>query len=223
MTFKLLQPGDKIAQSFLDRLKTLNEQRAKCFPQYISKVRQLVYAEKGDQPLRLTENHKIFLGGFVLGEGSLNVSAKKGKLTPYGLYLDPEFSVTQHFNRLTDLTNYLELFQSGRISYKSGSNATLVFRIGDRTTLLKKVVPYWKKYVLPYCESQATKTQFKHFAQLLWAFHDHKHLQEKAFLDEMLPLWDKLRQQKGQKNESFGTLAQAKQYVKQYVINNKIE
>ena len=217
MNFKLLKAGEKIPTSFQEKLAKANAKRAKSFPEYVQSLRDLGSFSEPIYLPKLTEKHKIFLGGFVLGEGSLNASAKKGKFSVSGLYLDLEFSVTQHLNRFSHMVCFLELFGCGRISHKNGSNATLVFRIGDRTLLWQKVIPYWEKYVLPYSSDGATQSRFKLFKNLILAFREGKHKVPTSFMEEMLPFWDEMRQQKGQSNESFKNLSQAREYVKQHV------
>ena len=211
LVMKKLLPGEKMSLQFCQGLQLANVKRAQSLTQYIKTLCNLgnLPPVKGQ-----TEKHKQFLGGFILGEGSLNVSAKKGKNGVCGFYLDLEFSCTQHVNGLWHLINLCYLFQSGRIGYKSGSNATLVFTIQDRTTLWEKVIPYWQKYIAPYALDDKGRSRFDTFVKLLIAFREGKHRMADSFIQEMLPLWDSLRQQKGQANESFSSLEQAQQYAR---------
>lgn len=210
LVIKKLLPGEKISPEFCQSLQLANAKRTQSLTQYIKTLCALgnLPPVKGQ-----TEKHKQFLGGFILGEGSLNVSAKKGKGAVCGLYLDLEFSCTQHINGLWHLINLCYLFRSGRIGYKSGSNATLVFTIQDRTTLWEKVVPYWQRYIAPHALDDKGRSRFDTFVKLLIAFREGKHKVADSFVQEMLPLWDSMRQQKGQANESFSSLKEAKDYV----------
>ena len=211
MLWKILLPGEKLSSEFCATLQKTNAQRAQSLTQYIKTLCAL-----GNLPpvKSQTEKHKQFLGGFILGEGSLNVSVKKGKGALCGLYLDLEFSCTQHVNGLWHLISLCYLFQSGRIRYKSGTNATLVFTIQDRTTLWEKVVPYWQKYILPHVRDDPGQSRFNTFVHLLIAFRQGKHKVADSFIQEMLPLWDSMRQQRGQAHESFSSLEEAQQYAR---------
>lgn len=52
----------------------------------------------GYTPRKIGLREKYFLGGFIEGDGSINVSAKKLRNAAHGIHLDPEFSITQHVN-----------------------------------------------------------------------------------------------------------------------------
>ena len=53
--------------------------------QYAKRVRELFNLKK----VEITEKKLYFLAGFIEGEGSISVSAKKTKSTSFGLELDP--------------------------------------------------------------------------------------------------------------------------------------
>ena len=213
-----LLPGEKISPKFCRGLQLANVKRAQSLTQYM----QTLCALGNLPPIKgQTEKHKQFLGGFILGEGSLNVSAKRGKGAVCGLYLDLEFSCTQHIHGFWHLINLCYLFQSGRISYKNGSNATLVFTIQDRTTLWEKVIPYWQKYITPHALDDGKGSLFDTFVRLLIAFREGKHRVADSFVQEMLPLWDSMRQQKGKGNESFSSLEEAEVYARLHQKHTK--
>ena len=86
--------------------------------------------------------HKTFLGGFIAGEGGINVSAKKSPNSRFGIIIDPEFSITQHLDGFFFLFGALVLFETGSIHFKKGSSATLVFRIDNRRSLQERVIPF---------------------------------------------------------------------------------
>lgn len=56
------------------------------------------------------ESHHFF-AGFLIGEGSLNVSTKKTVSSRFGIKLDSEFSVTQHINGILHLHSALKILQ----------------------------------------------------------------------------------------------------------------
>ena len=156
--------------------------------------------------------YKTFYGGFVVGEGSINVSIKKSKSALFGILLDPEFSITQHVNGFEFLFAALYLFETGSIHYESGSNATLVYRIDNRTSLYEKVIPFWETYILPYQYSEGQQRMIL-FKRILFFLEQKKHKDKAFFVNKMLPIWDKLRKQKGQINQTFPSLEAATSFV----------
>ena len=156
--------------------------------------------------------YKTFYGGFVVGEGSINVSIKKSTSALFGILLDPEFSITQHVNGFEFLFAALYLFETGSIHYKSGSNATLVYRIDNRTSLYEKVIPFWETYILPYQYSEGQQRIIL-FKRILFFLEQKKHKDKAFFVNKMLPIWDKLRKQKGQINQTFPSLEAATEFA----------
>ena len=199
-------------------IKLINAAREKDFPEYIKNLKKLFgYKEQ----LSLTDQYKSFLAGFILGEASINVSARKSKgrrsfrsgRETSSLRLDLEFSVTQHANKASILIDLCVLFDAGHIRHKKGSNATLVFTISNRKIIGERVIPFYESYLFPYM-TNADKQRFSLFSKLYFYFQNKLNLNRKTFSEEMLPLWDALCQQKGQKNESFPNLEAAQLYYK---------
>ena len=160
----------------------------------------------------MDEKYKRFLGGFILGEGSINVSLKRDKGTALGVCLDPQFSVTQHINQSSHLMACLDLFQTGRIYHKSGSNATLVYVMDSRQSLREKLLPFWAKYITPYQPSEENK-RLQSFQLVIQGLDGGLHRSVETFAYKLLPLWDSLRKQRGQSNESFPDLQSAQDFV----------
>jgi len=207
-----LEPGEKLPKDMLEKLNAINKAYSKSrnFSQYVQELEQLFNLT----PLQVTEESKRFLGGFMEGEASLNVSAKKLETAQFGMLIDPEFSITQHVNGFTHLHQALKIFQTGRIRHKAGSNATLVFIIDNRTSLEQKVVPFYENYVAPFaCTAKVIRLQ--RFKEMLRLFGKDSHRDVKAFIEEILPLWDSMRMQslRGQSNESFADLQEAQRFV----------
>jgi hypothetical protein len=205
-----LEPGEQLPKEMLERLNAINKSYSKSrnFSQYSLELEQLFDLT----PKKVTEESKRFLGGFVEGEASLNVSAKKLKTAQFGVLIDPEFSLTQHVNGFTHLHQVLKIFQTGRIRHKAGSNATLVFILDNRTSLEQKVVPFYESYVAPFA-SPAKVLRLQRFKELLRLFNEDKHRDFRGFLEELLPLWDSMRMQRGQSNETFSDLQEAQAFV----------
>lgn len=214
-----LQPGEKISPEFLEKLQKVNDNytKSKSFPTYQKDLLELFQLQS---PPNITKEVQAYLAGFIEGEGSVNAGIKKNQTSQFGLYIDPEFSVTQHINGMSNLYLVLCFFQTGRIRHKNSSNATFVFTIDNRTSLEEKVVPFYEKYTsnfaVPY-----KKRRIAIFKNLLQLFNEKAHLDENRLLSEVLPLWDALRMQKGQSNQSFQDLEDAQKYVKNYRNRNK--
>ena len=88
-----------------------------------------------------------FLAGFVDGEGSFNVSVVPHPTTKLHLIVNAKFQVYQHEKHPEILEIFQEVFQTGSIHKKSGSNV-LVYEIASRKTLQEKVIPFFRKYPL---------------------------------------------------------------------------
>lgn len=210
-----LSPGEKLSEDVKNALKNANAQYAKSrdFLKYTKRL-QAILGLPDFVPF--TEKDKIFFGGFIEGEGSISVAAKKTKSSSFGVYFDPEFSVTQHVNGSIHLFRCLCHFRAGLIRYKSKSNATLVYTVDARQTLKEKIVPFFKKYVSPYSCIPKQK-RFENWCTLLDLFDQGAHQDLKRFVYEIGPIWDQMRMQKGQSNETFSSFEDFEQYVMTYI------
>lgn len=208
-----IAPGDTVSPDIVDQLKKINENcsKSKNFKKYMQDIQTFFNLNPAIQ----TTESKLFLGGFIEGEGSLNVSAKKHKTAKFGITVDPEFSITQHINGVHHLYLALHIFQAGRIRYKSGSNGTLVFTIDNRITLEEKVIPFFESYVLPYASPIKSK-RLQTFKKIIGVFKKDGHCDLDPFVNELLPLWDSLRMQRGQSNESFALLEDAQNHAENF-------
>ena len=207
-------PGEKIPNDILEELKKINNTytKSKNFPKYMQDIKTFFKLKTENT----TTESKLFFGGFLEGEGSLNLSAKKLKNARFGLIIDPEFSVTQHINGINHLYAALSIFQTGRIRHKSGSNATLVFTIDNRISLEEKVIPFYENYVAPYASPTKLK-RLQTFKEVILIFKENGHQDLNRFENEILPLWDSLRMQKGQQNESFASLEEAQDFIRNHI------
>lgn len=214
----MIRPGEKIPEEVLKQLKEANKRytKTKNFQSYLKHI-EIIF---NIAPVSVTTESKLYLAGFIGGEGSVNVSVKKQDSTSFGLVIDPEFSITQHMNSVGTLYLALEVFQTGRIRYKSGSNATLFFSIDNRKSLQEKVMPFIRKYAFPY-SSQYLIQRAETFQKLLTLFDNKAHLELDSLLNKVLPLWQLMRKQEGQVNQTFKSLNEAQQYVKTFVAKKK--
>lgn len=220
MNFKrnVLETGE-VKDEFLFELNKLRDkQKQFSISEFTSKLQDLFLIDKR---LPITSKYKAFLGGFILGEGSLNLSLKRKNTVNFGVTLDLEFSVTQSFYGVSHLINLLSVFHTGSFFKKSGSNGTFVFKISNRRAIFEKVFPFWEEYVLPYQTSFEANERFLKFRCLEGFFERKAHLDQEAFINEMLPVWDSLRKQKGQGNESFPDLLSAQNFVLKSISKNK--
>lgn len=214
-----VKPTEKIPEEILEKLKEINKDYTKTgdFPKYEKSIRQLFNLK----PVQITNSSQLYLAGFIEGEASMSAGAKKNQTSKFKVYIDPEFNITQHVNGIPDLHLALCSFQTGRIRYKSGSNATFVYTIDNRQNLKEKVLPFYEKYVYPY-GSGAKIQRAKIFQKLLILFEEKAHLDFDRLMNEVLPLWHKIRCQVGQSNQSLKSLQDARDYVqKVYDENNK--
>jgi hypothetical protein len=214
-------PGETLSPLVIEKLKEANhKKKKKPFSWYKSEIAKIfgypsfIYGrEKTTNVANInfkSLKYKTFYAGFVVGEGSINVSIKKSRSAFFGILLDPEFSITQHVNGFFFLFAALYLFETGSIHYKSGSRATLVYRIDNRKSLYQKVIPFWETYILPYIDSEAQQRMIL-FKRILFFLEQKKHKDLHFFVNKMLPIWDKLRKnhQKGQINQTFPDLETA--------------
>lgn len=209
-----LNPGDKISQEMLQELKEMNERYSekKNFPEYERSVRQLFNLK----PVTIKDSSWLYLAGFLEGEGSLSAGAKKNPTSRFKVYIDPEFNVTQHINGVSNLYLAMFLLKTGRIRHKAGSNATLVYTIDNRQNLQDKVLPFYEKYIQPF-GSPVKVRRARIFKELLRLFNEKAHLDLDRMLYEVLPLWDVMKTQVGQSNESFKSLEEAQEYIRKAV------
>lgn len=201
-----LSPGTVLDPEILSQLHHANTlKKRKSTSWYQEKIAEIFSLK----PSKVQRDHCTFLGGFIVAQGSLNASAKKtGK---FGLVIDPEFSLTQHVNGVNVLYSALQVFQTGTIRHKSGSNATLVFRIGSRESLRQKCIPFCEKYSAIYAGEEWKRRVGLH-KRLLQFFVDGAHKDLSSFTGKILPLWDQIRHSS---HAGFYSLEQAVTYVRE--------
>jgi len=126
-----------------------------------------------------SDEFKFFLAGFIEGEASLTVSIKKLNSAKFKFVLDPEFYIYQHISGLPILQAAQSLFRTGSIQKKSNSNQVYQFYIGNRRSLVEKVIPFFKKYVIPF---SAKFQDFYSFEQIVLDLEAKKHTELSHFL-----------------------------------------
>jgi hypothetical protein len=204
-----LRPGEKLSQEIKDKLTAANKAAKRDFPKYKREIQRIF----NTKDIVINQELNYWMGGFVEGEGSVSISAKKNENAKFGIEIDPVFNLTQHVNGIQILYNMLTIFHTGRIRYKSGSNATLVFVIDNRQSLTEKVVPFLLKYASSF---GAKKQRYHSFKEALDLFDDKAHLDLDRLCFEILPVWNSMRIQIGQSNETFKNLEEAQEFVRTY-------
>lgn len=207
-----LQPGEQLSLHIIDCLTLANKKCKGDFPKYLRSIEEIFSLSPNPN---ITKELKQFHAGFLEGDGSINVSVKKKKEAKFGLIIDPEFSVTQHVNGVCHLHTAMNILKAGKLRHKAGSKATLVLTVDNRKTLDEKVIPYWEEYVLPYSSPTKAKRMVS-FKNILRLFNDGAHQEKNSLMYDVLPLWDEMRMQKGQSNETFATLKEAQLFIKNY-------
>lgn len=210
-TRQFLRPGEPLSPHIIEQLKQINASaKTHSFQDYLKRLRVL-FAIPDEAPL--DRGGKFYLGGFVVGEGSLNVAISRLTTARFGVTFRPAFSLTQHVNGVDELYRALAYFQTGRLGHKSGSLATLEVAIWQQDLLWERVVPFYEHYVIhPYGSAWVTwrTAEFKRFPAL---HRDGAHRDSERMIQEMLPLWDSLRVHRQHKNQVFKTLTEAQDYV----------
>lgn len=123
---------------------------------------------------------KFFLAGFIEGEGSLCISIKKHDSSRFGYVIDPEFFLYQHESGKPILNCAKDLFRGGNVFLKSGSEDVYVYSISSRRVIYEKVIPYFKKYVIPF---SCKFTFFSAFLYIVKSLEDKKHYELTGFLE----------------------------------------
>ena len=63
--------------------------------------------------------------------------------------------------------------------------------------------------------------QQERFAQIIKLLDGGAHKDENRLINDVLPVWDKLRKQKGQSNQSFSDLEATQKYVREFSNKKK--
>ena len=214
-----LKSGQPISKIFLDQLAQINHQytKKKNFSQYEKQILNLFQLKPYNKK---TKSMFFYLAGFLEGEASLNLGAKKNKTSTFKVFFDPEFNITQHANGIQNLYLALHVFQTGRIRYKSGSLATFVYTIDNRQALKEKVVPFYETYVT--YGSKTKKNRVKLFKHVLLLFEEKAHLNYNRMVNEFIPLWAALRIQHNS-NQTFKNEKEAKRFIQKAYEQQKFK
>ena len=120
-----------------------------------------------------------YVAGYVDGEGSFHVAISRSNNVRLGYQIIPEFHVSQNAERASVLYSIQELLQCGHIKDNHRTNpkdVSKVFVVRNRTDLLTKVIPFFKRY--PILSSK--HSDFIKFAEVVGDMQQNKHLVRKS-------------------------------------------
>lgn len=151
----------------------------------------------------IKEDHLVYLGGFVEGEGSININIRTSKNTRFGMFVDPEFGLYQSNRNIQHLFTLCRYLKAGTVYVgtlkKPGLDDTVhsnfekaSFRVGGRLDLIEKVSPFIQKYVIPHA-GPYYKNRFDRWSKALNLFEKQVHLSAVGMYTEMIPLAISLR------------------------------
>jgi hypothetical protein len=118
------------------------------------------------ESLSSEEQRRWFLAGVIEGEGSVYVGIKAHPTVPFGFFVQPGFSITQHRIRRSLLEMARDEFEAGTIHPKPGNESVLVYSIHSRPALSRTVVPFLERYM----RFSARRDDFKRFRIILDLF-----------------------------------------------------
>lgn len=127
-----------------------------------------------------SKEFKFFLAGFIEGEGSLCISIKNHPNSKFGYLIDPEFFLYQHISGLPILEAAKDLFGTGTLFKKSGSENVWVYSIVNRKAIIEKVIPYFLKYVIPF---SCKFSFFSDFVSILKMLENQDHFKIEGFIE----------------------------------------
>ena len=92
-----------------------------------------------------------YVTGFVDGEGSFHVALYKDPRMKTGWKAIPEFHVSQRFDSRRVLDALVIFFGCGYVKFNHRTNprdVTHVYVVRDRDDLMKKIIPFFRRYAL---------------------------------------------------------------------------
>lgn len=118
---------------------------------------------------------KLFIAGFVDGEGSFNISFAYHSFYRSKFIANPKFQVYQHKDYEEVLWLIRDIFGTGTIDQKWGTDVKTL-TISGRRNLIEKVIPFFKRY--PLATKQAA---FEKFAKIVSMLLEKNHLNEDGY------------------------------------------
>ena len=134
-----------------------------------------------------------YLAGFADGEGSFNLSLRKGEGYKYGWQLGLSFNVSQR-----DITNlYLLKRYLGCGRLKTRKDGVNSFVVENFNSLKERVIPFFERFNFL---SSRVKTNFTIFKKIVKLMDEKKHLTQDG-LKEIVMLREILNEGRGRKRK----------------------
>jgi hypothetical protein len=157
---------------------------------------------------------KMYLAGFIDGEGSFNVSFKPIPSMKLGWVVDPAFQVYQHRNNIAILQLISRVLHCGYIRPKSPASDVMVLIVDNRRTLQEKIIPFFSKYPL----LSNKRIDFEKFKMILSLMEQKAHLRYDGFVkivDIATSMNAQGKQRRYSKEEILKSLAKSSETVRQ--------
>jgi hypothetical protein len=134
-----------------------------------------------------------YIAGFVDGEGSFNVSVRKGEGYRYGWQFGFSFNVSQKDKIILILIR--KYLGCGRL--KQRKDGLWSFVVENQNSLIEKVIPFFERFNFL---SSRMKTNFSLFKRIMKIAEKKEHI-DKEGIKKVLELREKLNEGKGRKRK----------------------
>jgi hypothetical protein len=184
-----------------------------------------------DLKVPLTTDRLIYLGGFVEGEGSININIRPNSKGPrFKVAVDPEFGVYQSNRNIQHLFTLWRYMKAGTVFVgklkpskgRQPLDPTLPlnydkasYRISSRREIQEKAIPFIKEYLLPYA-GPYFQNRFKLWNQAVEMFDNEEHRTAVGMFYKMAPAVTELRviTPRSDAKIPLGTLPQLQDYLR---------
>ncbi len=129
----------------------------------------------GNQQGRPSKSLCHYVAGFVDGEGSFHVAVQRNPSTRWKWQVIPEFHVSQNDGNQHVLRLIQAVLGCGYIkpNHRNSRDRTFVLVVRDRTNLVAKVVPFFRKHEL----LTTKRADFERFARIVGMMTRGEHLE----------------------------------------------
>lgn len=127
-----------------------------------------------NQQERLRNLNPWYITGFVEGEGTFHIAMYRDPKMKYRIKIIPEFHINQSYLRINTLQEIKSYFCCGYIkeNHKNRFNdVTFVYVVRDRNDLLRKIIPFFKKYPLLSIKQKS----FELFSEIVKSMSQNQH------------------------------------------------
>lgn len=145
---------------------------------------------------KIPDNVGWYLSGFTDGEGSFNVSLRKGNGHRLGWQVQMTFNVAQR--DIVDLELLKSYLGCGRLQYRK--DGVHYFVVGDYRSINDRVIPFFEKFSF---FSSYKKKNFSLFKQIAILMEQGKHLDSNG-LQEIVAIRESLNEGRGRRRKYNG-------------------